>query len=67
VLILKLLAAGAVAYVAVRAGWIFLGWFGAIVVVALLAAASAAARRGEREIAFGLAAGAVVSAIALTL
>jgi hypothetical protein len=67
VVILKLLAAAAIGYVAVRAGWIFLGWFGAIVVIALLAAAYAAARRGEREIAFGLAPGAVVSAIALTL
>ena len=65
--ILKLLAAAAVAYVGTRAGWIFLGWVGAIVVVALLVAAYAAARRGEREIAFGLAAGTVVSVVALML
>jgi hypothetical protein len=67
VIVLKLLAATALAYVATRAAWIFLGWFGAIVIVALFAAANVAARRGERELAFGLAAGTVVSAVALTL
>ena len=65
--VLKLLAATAVAYVATRAAWIFLGWFGAIVLLALFAAAYAAARRGERELAFGLAVGTVLSAIALTI
>ena len=65
--VLKLLAAAAVAYVATRAAWIFLGWIGAVVIVALLVVAYAAAQRGEREISFGLAAGAVVSAIALTI
>jgi Ca2+/H+ antiporter len=65
--VLKLLAAAAVAYVATRAAWIFLGWFGVIVVAALFMCAIAAARRGERELSFGLAAGAIVSVIALTL
>lgn len=65
---LKLLAAAAVAYVLVRAAWIFVGGIGvAIVALALAAAAYGGWRRGQAAAAAGLVGGALVSAVVLAL
>jgi hypothetical protein len=67
VALLKLLAAAAVGYVLVRAGWIFGGRLVAAVAVALAAGAVGAWRRGLRSVAGGLVIGALVSATVLSL
>jgi hypothetical protein len=56
-------AAAVVGYVLLRAAWVFLEWPGLVAVVVLVGIV--AARR--RSLAAGLAAGAAVSALALTL
>jgi len=59
-------AAGAAGYVLVRAAWIFGDWAGVVAMVILLAAL-ALWRRRQWALGAGLAAGAAVSALALTL
>ena len=59
-------AAGAAGYVLVRAAWIFGDWAG-VVAVAILLAALAVWRRRQWPLGAGLAAGAAVSALALSL
>jgi hypothetical protein len=59
-------SAAAVGYVLMRAAWIFLEWPGVAGVV-LLVAALVAWRRQRWHVAAGIAGGALVSAIALTL
>ena len=63
---LVFIAAGAVGYVLMRAAWIFLEWPGVIGVL-LLVAALVAWRRRQWHVPAGIAAGAAVSAVALTL
>ena len=63
---LAFVAAAAVGYVLLRAAWIFGDWPGVVAVV-LLVAALALWRRGEWPLPAGLAAGAAISAFALTL
>ena len=63
---LAVVAAGAAGYVLMRAAWIFGGWAGVVAIVPLVAVL-AVWRRGQRPLAAGLAAGAALSALALTL
>jgi hypothetical protein len=63
---LVFVAAAAAGYVLMRAAWIFGDWPGVIAVV-LLVAALAVWRRRQWPLAAGLATGAAVSAVALTL
>jgi hypothetical protein len=63
---LAFVAAAAAGYVLMRAAWIFVEWPGAVAVV-LLVVALAVWRRRRWPLAAGLAAGAAVSAVALTL
>ena len=63
---LAFMAAAAVGYVLLRAAWIFGDWPGVVAVV-LLVAALALWRRRQWQVGAGLAAGATVSAVALTL
>ena len=63
---LAFVAAAAAGYVLMRAAWIFVGWPGVVAVV-LLVVALAVWRRRQWPLAAGLAAGAAVSAFALTL
>ena len=62
--VLKLLAAGAAGYVAMRAAWIFLGWPGVVAVVVLVVALFA--WRRQWPLAVGAATGAALSAIVLS-
>ena len=64
---LAFVAAAAAGYVLMRAAWIFVGWPGVVAVVLLLGVALAVWRRRQWPLAAGLAAGAAVSAVALTL
>lgn len=65
---LKLLVAAAIAYVLVRAGWIFGGAIGLAGVAVVLAFATfAASRRQAWAVAAGPPLGAAVSAVALTV
>ena len=63
---LAFVAAAAAGYVLMRAAWIFVGWPGVVAVV-LVVVALAVWRRRQWPLAAGLAAGAAVSAVALTL
>ena len=63
---LAFVAGAAAGYVLMRAAWIFVGWPGVVAVV-LLVVALAVWRRRQWPLAAGLAAGAAVSALALTL
>ena len=63
---LGVVAAAAAGYVLMRAAWIFGGWPGVVAVV-LLVVALAVWRRLQWPLAAGLATGAAVSAVALTL
>ena len=63
---LAFVAAAAAGYVLMRAAWIFVDWAGVVAVV-LLVAALAVWRRRQWPLTAGLAAGAAVSAFALTL
>jgi hypothetical protein len=63
---LAFVGAAAAGYVLMRATWIFVGWPGVVAVV-LLVVALAVWRRRQWPLAAGLAAGAAVSAFALTL
>jgi hypothetical protein len=63
---LVFVAAAAVGYVLMRAAWIFGDWPGVLAVV-LLVVALAVWRRRQWPLAAGVAAGAAVSACALTL